>query len=317
MINSYIVDYSISNSLGIDFLLEHNIFPIHEEELFTLVATNNTSPNELLLTTFFKKPLKFIQVSPHIITWQIKNFHTLIQIFTLTTKALDNSHQNNSNNSYISDMIDTLILFAIQLKSSDIHMESLKNKVAIRFRIDGILHLIFTFNYEVSTLISSIIKLYATLDISQTRLPQNGRFSKIFNDKTYDFRVSIMPIINGESIVLRILDSDNSKVKLSDIGFDKKSYKTIHKIIQANQGLILVTGPTGSGKTTTLYSILNTLNSLEKKIITVEDPIEYDLAGISQININEDINLTYSHVLKNILRQDPDRIPVSFKYTDI
>ncbi len=313
-INSFIIDYSIAQDIGIEILKEHNIFPIQQQELFILVATSSKIPNELLLTTFFRTPIKFLQVSHQSILLQIQNFNLQHEIYTLSIKALNNSTKNDTNNSYISDMIDNIILFAIALQASDIHIESLKDSVVIRFRIDGVLYLYFTFDYEMYSLFSSILKLFANLDISQSRLPQSGRFSKTFNDnkesEAFDFRISTMPTINGESIVLRILDNKNSKVTLNDIGFDKYTFKTLNQIIHNHQGMILITGPTGSGKTTTLYSILNTLNTTSKKIITIEDPIEYNLKGIQQININEDINLDYDIVLKNILRQDPDIIMI-------
>ncbi len=321
MINRHIIDYSITNKIGLDIINKHDIFPMAYEELYILVATSNKNIDISLLDNLFHKPIKFMYVKEQDIQWQIENFNILYKIFDLGFKALNNSHNNNSNNSYIINMIDNIILFAIELKSSDIHIESLKSSMVIRFRIDGVLNLMFTFEYEMYGLFSSIIKLFSSLDISQTRLPQNSRFSKVFSDikgdkvftkesRAFDFRVSTMPTINGESIAIRILDNKNSKVKLQDIGFDKKTFKILSKIIQINQGMLLVTGPTGSGKTTTMYSILNTLNTISKKIITIEDPIEYNLEGIQQVNINEDINLDYSLVLKNILRQDPDIIMI-------
>ncbi len=310
MINSYIIDYSITKDLGLDIIKKHKIFPIQKQELFILVASSNTSHDENLLNSLFDTPIKFLDISPHCIDLKIKNFEILHKIHTLGINALNHTSRNDSNNSYIIDMVEYIILFAIKLKASDIHIESLKQSVVIRFRIDGVLHLIFTFEYAMYKLFSSIIKLFSNLDISQSRLPQNGRFSKTFNSSEYDFRVSTIPTINGESIVIRILDNKNSKVMLKDIGFNKQTFETLDKLIHLHQGMILVTGPTGSGKTTTLYSILNSLNSTSKKIITIEDPIEYNLQGIQQININEDIDLDYSLALKNILRQDPDIIMI-------
>ena len=309
MLNSYIIDYSIAKNIGVDVLSEYNIFPIQTQELFTLIASSDIDDSSFL-TTLFKTPIKFIQIPKQYIDLQIKYFDTRYEIFSFGLQALNNSSQNNKNNSYISSMLDKIIEFAITLNASDIHIESSKKSVVIRFRCDGIMHLIFTFQQEFYPLFSSIIKLYANLDISQTRLPQNGRFSKYFYNDSYDFRVSTIPTIMGESIVIRILDNKNSKITLKDIGFNNHTFNTLDKLIKLNQGMILVTGPTGSGKTTTLYSILNSLNTPSKKIITIEDPIEYNLTGIQQININEDINLNYTTALKSILRQDPDIIMV-------
>jgi general secretion pathway protein E len=310
MINSYIIDYTLSKKLGFSLLKKHQIFPIQKQDLFILIASSNQQNNELFLTTLFDMPIKFITVSKQSIQNKLLYYNIESNIHELGINASFSSFNNNSNNSYIIDMLDKIILYAIQLKSSDIHIESLKKSVIIRFRIDGILNLMFTFKYNMYNLFTSIIKLFAHLDISQTRLPQNGRFSKIFNAKEFDFRVSTIPTIDGESIVVRILDNKNANISLDKIGFNDYTLTNLNKLIYLHQGMILVTGPTGSGKTTTLYSILNDLNSTKKKIITIEDPIEYNLEGIQQININEDIQFDYSLALKNILRQDPDIIMI-------
>ena len=309
MINSYIVDYDLTKNIGLETIAKYKIFPIQKQELFTLVASANKDENKYL-NTIFNTPIKYIYTSQQEIDKKILNFELEYEIYTLGINALLNIANSNSNNSHIIKMIDKIVLFAIKLKASDIHIEALKQSVTIRFRIDGILQLIFTFEFKMYSLFSSIIKLLSNLDISQTKLPQNGRFSKLFNENEYDFRVSTIPTLNGESIVIRILDNKNSKIILKDIGLDNYTFDILNKLIHTHQGMILVTGPTGSGKTTTLYSILNTLNTTSKKIITIEDPIEYNLDGIQQININEDINLDYSLALKNILRQDPDIIMI-------
>jgi len=310
MIASHIIDYSLCNEIEIEELIKYNIFPIVKEELYILVARVEKEVDVESLSALFDAPIKFVEVSQNDIDNQLHNFNIYNKIYQLAIKTINHSEQSNSDNSYIIDMLDNIILFAIKQKASDIHIESLKQSVAIRFRIDGMLKLIFTFKYEMYSLFASIVKLFASLDISQIRLPQNGRFSKIFNGNDYDFRVSTMPTLNGESIVMRILDSKNSKIILKEVGFDNYIYQSLEKIINVHQGMILVTGPTGSGKTTTLYSILNTLNTVEKKIVTIEDPIEYNLAGVQQVSINEDINLDYALALKNTLRQDPDIIMI-------
>ena len=310
-INNYIIDYDLALNIGIKVLEEHEIFPIQQQDLFILVATAKKEQNELLLTSLFKTPIKFLYVDNKVIQFQIQNFDIQYEIFLLSNQALNYSMENNTDNSYMFQTTDKIILFAISLNASDIHFESLNDSIVIRFRIFGILYILFTFKLDMYPLFSSILKLFANLDISQNRLPQNGRFSKTFaNNKEFDFRISTMPTINGESIVLRILDNQNSKIMLKDIGFDDDAFKVLDKAIHSHQGMILVTGPTGSGKTTTLYSILNTLNTASKKILTIEDPIEYNLAGIQQVNINNDIKLDYEIVLKNILRQDPDVIMI-------
>jgi general secretion pathway protein E len=182
--------------------------------------------------------------------------------------------------------------------------------MTIRYRIDGYLEEVFRFKIEFFNILSSIIKLIALLDISQKRIPQDGRFTKNIDHLTYDFRVSILPTITGESIVLRILDNNTKEYQLDTLGMNIDNLNILKKSIQSRSGMILVTGPTGSGKTTTLYSILNALNIESKKIITVEDPVEYNISNIQQVNINDDIGLSFADVLKNILRQDPDIIMI-------
>ena len=226
-------------------------------------------------------------------------------LYKLANNALSNIHEDNEN-SYIINFIDDLLVFCISKNVSDIHFEALDNSIVIRVRIDGELNQIFRFDIKLFSLVSSIIKYFGNLDISQKRMPLNGRFTREINHKKYDIRISTMPTVYGESIVLRILDNDNIQKDINLIGLDNNTLKIIKESIQLTQGLILVTGPTGSGKTTTLYSMLSSLNSKNKKIITIEDPVEYKLDGIMQVNVNNAINLNYQTVLKNILRQDPD-----------
>jgi general secretion pathway protein E len=175
-------------------------------------------------------------------------------------------------------------------------------------RIDGRMKKFFIFKKELFRFLSSYIKLISNLDITQTRIPMDSRFSLNVSEKKYDFRVSTMPTVSGESIVLRILDKTNIEKNLNNLGFNESLLNEFKNIINLAQGLVLVAGPTGSGKTTTLYSLLKELNSEDKKIITVEDPVEYKIEDITQISINSKIGLNFELVLKNILRQDPDVI---------
>ncbi|MDZ7819406.1 MAG: GspE/PulE family protein [Aliarcobacter sp.] len=201
-----------------------------------------------------------------------------------------------------------LLLFSIELRSSDIHIEMYLDLVLFKFRIDGRLKIFFSFNSEFFKFISSYIKLISNLDMTQIRIPLDGRFSLEINEKNYDFRVSTMPTIDAESIVLRVLDNKNIDKNLQTLGLSPNLLEILNQSLLLTQGLILISGPTGSGKTTTLYSILKELNCEEKKIITVEDPVEYKIDSICQVAINNKIGLSFELVLKNILRQDPDVI---------
>ncbi len=158
--------------------------------------------------------------------------------------------------------------------------------------------------------LDSRLKLLSNLDIAEKRKPQDGRFTKIFSDKVYDFRVSTLPTIFGESVVLRILDKSKALVKLEEAGMNPLAYKKFTKGIKAPYGIMLVTGPTGSGKTTTLYGALNAIIDVKDKIITVEDPVEYQMAGIQQVQVNQNTGLTFATALRSILRQDPDKIMI-------
>ncbi len=301
----YDIDYNLVNNIGISILKQYNIVPIQEEELFLLIATSDMSQNIDTLVDIFHKSIKLIEVSQDSLEFEWQYLDFKLKLFSLANNAINNM-DIDKNNSYIIEFIDELFQFSITNNVSDIHYECLDKSIIIRFRIDGQLNQFFRFNISLYQLISSIIKYFGNLDIAQKRLPLNARFSRIIYDKSYDLRVSTMPTIYGESIVLRILDNGNIQKDLNQIGFEQHTLNTIQKNLKLTQGLILVTGPTGSGKTTTLYSMLNALNTKEKKIITIEDPVEYKLDGVMQVNINNDIDLNYHIVLKNILRQDPD-----------
>jgi general secretion pathway protein E len=305
-LNSYIINFELSNKLGIDILKQYNFFPIKEYEIYILVASVEGDNYGDKIANIFNKPIKFINISQNIFDFEINYFAYKYDIYKLAMKSISLKEQNKNDNSFIFQLSYKLFEFAIILQASDIHIETLKDSLIIRFRIDGILVQFFNLPYKLYPIISSILKLFASLDISQKRLPQNGRFSKTIDDDVYDFRLSTLPTISGESIVLRVLDNKKAFLKLEDIGFSDEVYQTILKNISIPQGMILITGPTGSGKTTTLYSILNELNGKNLKIISIEDPIEYNIDGISQVNINNDIGLDYEMVLKNLLRQDPD-----------
>lgn len=168
----------------------------------------------------------------------------------------------------------------------------------------------FRFNKDIYPPLSSRIKLLSNLDIAERRKPQDGRFSATVLQKTYDFRVSTLPIINGESIVLRILDKSKAMIKLEDAGMSQKNFNIFSEALKVPYGIVLVTGPTGSGKTTTLYGALNNLKSIDRKVITVEDPVEYQMNLIQQVQVNQKVGLTFANTLRSILRQDPDIIMI-------
>jgi type IV pilus assembly protein PilB len=203
-----------------------------------------------------------------------------------------------------------ILMNAIKSKASDIHIEPAEDVVRVRYRIDGILHPVLKLPVKIKNAVTSRLKILANLDISERRLPQDGRIKLKFENREIDFRVSTLPTLFGEKIVMRLLDKSNLQLDLTKLGFDEKPLNDFLEAIKKPYGMILVTGPTGSGKTTTLYSALTQLNKPEINIMTAEDPVEYNFFGINQVQIKEDIGLTFASALRSFLRQDPDIIMV-------
>lgn len=207
--------------------------------------------------------------------------------------------------------VDTLIQNAIDFGVSDIHIEPYEKKVRIRYRLDGKLLEVAEIPIQQKDAIISRVKVMASLDIAEKRRPQDGRIKVLKNGQNdIDLRISILPVQFGEKIVIRILDRSNLKLDLEALGFEERELELFRNAINQPYGLILVTGPTGSGKSTTLYSALNEINSEDKNIITIEDPIEYNLEGINQSQVHEEIGLTFAGILRSILRQDPNVVMV-------
>ncbi|HDS08946.1 MAG TPA: type II secretion system protein GspE, partial [Firmicutes bacterium] len=199
---------------------------------------------------------------------------------------------------------------AIARGASDIHIEPYEKSMRIRYRVDGVLFEELKPPLKIRDLITTRIKIMARLDIAERRVPQDGRIKIKTKKKEVDLSVSILPCIHGEKIVMRVLDKGNLSLDLTKLGFEQKSYEDFNKAIHTPWGMLLVTGPTGSGKTTTLYSALSTLNKTTENIMTSEDPVEYNLKGINQVQINADVGLTFAAALRAFLRQDPDIIMV-------
>jgi MSHA biogenesis protein MshE len=195
---------------------------------------------------------------------------------------------------------------AVQIRASDIHIEPQETRLQIRFRIDGVLHMQTEADSKIAGALALRLKLMSGLDISEKRLPQDGRFNVKLKNQAIDVRISTMPTQYGESVVMRLLSQSGGIPTLDRLGFPPEMLKRFRALFTQPQGMVLVTGPTGSGKTTTLYSVLSELNSVDTKIITVEDPVEYRLPGINQVQVNEKIELSFSRVLRASLRQDPD-----------
>ena len=207
-------------------------------------------------------------------------------------------------------LVNKVLSDAVKIRASDIHVEAYEKTVRVRYRMDGTLIEQTTLPYRLKGAIVSRIKIMANLDIAERRLPQDGRIKLAIGNRKIDLRVSVLPTIYGEKVVMRILDQSNLNLDLSKMGFSERALRDFQEALNSPFGMILVTGPTGSGKSTTLYSALSAVNTPDTNIMTAEDPVEYNLEGINQVNVNSDIGLTFAAALKSFLRQDPDIIMV-------
>jgi len=218
--------------------------------------------------------------------------------------------KSESDESAIMRLITLSIKDAIYRKGSDLHIEPSANDMSVRVRVDGVLHESFVFDMEIYHALVSRIKILGHLDISEKRKAQDGRFSMQIAEGSYDFRLSTTPTLYGESVVMRILDQQKILLKLEDLGFMDENLEVFSDIIHSPYGILLITGPTGSGKTTTLYAALNEIKNIQNKVLTIEDPIEYQLPLVQQVQVNEKVGFTFFSALKSFLRQDPDIIMV-------
>ena len=289
--------------------------PFKEDQDYVYVATSdplNYDALEALERVISLKPIKIylafsddIQVIFH----RIQVLHTTKTIVAEVKKELTTEgFKKDKEHSAIVKLILFIVKDAISKRASDIHIEPDESEMIVRSRIDGILQENFVFDKELYNALSSRIKLLGNLDISEKRVPQDGRFSLVVNEKDYDFRLSTTPTIFGESIVMRILDNDKVLLRLEDLGFEDETLEDFTNLIHSPNGIVLITGPTGSGKTTTLYAALNEIKNITNKVMTAEDPVEYRLPLVQQVQVNEKTGLTFSIAVKSFLRQDPDVI---------
>ena len=215
-----------------------------------------------------------------------------------------------ADSSPVKRLVNMVLLEAIRNRASDIHFEPFEDEFKMRYRIDGVLYEMLPPPKSIAVAIASRIKVMSNLDIAERRLPQDGRIELLVNNNPVDLRVAVLPTMFGESVVMRVLDRASVSLDLEKLGMREDETKTYRSLIGRPHGIMIVTGPTGSGKTTTLYAALNELNSIDVKILTSEDPVEYDIDGLVQVQINEDIGLTFARCLRSFLRQDPDIILV-------
>ncbi|RUM71390.1 MAG: general secretion pathway protein GspE [Sulfurovum sp.] len=313
------IDMKLFSQIPYKQLVKYNTIPIEETKLAVKIVFDDPFDmvaQDTMQRLFPNKPIQISIASPKQIQKYLQHLEMNESIKVLVSnirKELNQATtggQKKSNSPAVLKLIDIILKSAIYAVASDIHIEATGKSCVIRERVDGFLRQSFILDKDVFNPLVSRIKLLANIDIAEKRKPQDGRFSATLVKKDFDFRVSTLPTIHGESIVLRILDKTKVMLKLEDTGMSKEVYDIFFKAIHVPYGIVLVTGPTGSGKTTTLYGALNIIKNIKDKIITVEDPVEYQITGLQQVQVRSDIGLDFSTILKSILRQDPDKIMV-------
>ena len=317
-LDSIDMDYRLAERAPLAQLKKYYAIPVFEDDMNITVAFSdplNMEAQESLQRVFPRKIVKPAiaskkQIDSYLFKIELKN-----SVKGLVKKVRDELNsiatlEEQQEASSILLLIDVILKACIKGRASDIHIEPTEKNCMVRGRVDGKLVEMFIFEKDIYPPLASRLKLLSNLDIAEKRKPQDGRFSSMVGDREYDFRISTLPILYGESIVMRVLDKQKALVRLEDAGMDEESYKKFIKSLQAPYGIILVTGPTGSGKTTTLYGALNELRNIEDKVITVEDPVEYRMNLIQQVQVNAKVGLTFAAALRSILRQDPDKIMI-------
>jgi len=313
------IDMKLIKRLPLKQLLKYKVLPLYIEDEKVTVAFSNPNDFEAkgAIERFFHGKIMLTVLSRVEMIEEILNqLHTEEKVDEFTQDIKQDLEQGGNEKvdekalPAVVQLIDLILESAITKGTSDIHIEATEHYCLVRYRIDGLLQEYFRMEQAIFSPLSSRMKLLSSLDIAEKRKPQDGRFTKIVHGNIFDFRVSTLPTLFGESIVMRILDKTKSMVKLEDAGMNKISYEKFIKGIHAPYGIVLVTGPTGSGKTTTLYGALNEIKSVTDKTITVEDPVEYQMEGIQQVQINKNSDLDFPAALRSILRQDPDKIMI-------
>ena len=311
------IDYDLMSTFPTNLIKQSKVIPFKETEDYIYVATADPldyDALELVERTIVRKPIKvFIALSQdidNIIARFEKEKMTKLLVNNVKAELSGGMGVLEAENTAIDQLTHLVLKTAITQGGSDIHVEPAQYNFSIRIRVDGVLREIFSFTNEIYGAFVSKIKLLSNLDISEKRKSQDGRFSMKIDKNLYDFRVSTTPTLLGEAIVMRILDQQKILLKVEELGMSEENLEKFQKLITSPFGIVFVTGPTGSGKTTTLYAALNDIKSLENKVITVEDPVEYQIPLVQQIQANPKIGYGFAEALRTILRQDPDIVMI-------
>ncbi len=331
--DNFPIDQELFRSIPADLMLRYGFVPYRREGRTLSIVVSDPSDLPMIdeLAVLLATPIKVAVGARSAIESILKKSESSQRVLEEATESFtqlqllkeeENGEETLSVEKLTSDispvirLVDSTIFTAIQRRASDVHIETQDDSVHVKYRIDGVLQeAMRPIAKQFHSSIISRIKVMAELDIAEKRVPQDGRFKLRTPGKTIDFRVSIMPSVHGEDAVIRILDKESiseqfTELRLDILGFPDDELKRFRKYIREPYGMVLVTGPTGSGKTTTLYAALSEIKSVEDKIVTIEDPVEYQLKGITQIPINEKKGLTFARGLRSILRHDPDKIMV-------
>jgi type IV pilus assembly protein PilB len=326
------LDHELLRAIPADLMLRYGFVPYRREGQVLVIVVSDPTDLPMIdeLRVLLGTPIKVTVGTASAIQGMLKKSESSTRVLEEATESFqlqilreDEGGEDQltvekltTDQSPVIRLVDTTIYSAIQRRASDIHIETQDDAVYVKYRIDGVLQpAMRPIDKRFHSTIISRIKVMAELDIAEKRVPQDGRFKLRLPGKTIDFRVSVMPSVHGEDAVIRILDKESiseqfRELRLDILGFPEDELRRFRKYIAEPYGMVLVTGPTGSGKTTTLYGALSEIKSVEDKIITIEDPVEYQLKGITQIPINEKKGLTFARGLRSILRHDPDKIMV-------
>jgi type II secretory ATPase GspE/PulE/Tfp pilus assembly ATPase PilB-like protein len=331
-LTKFSIDHELFRAIPAELMLRYGFVPYRREGQALVIVVSDPTDLPMIdeLGVLLATPIKVTVGAPSTIQSILKKSESSQRVLEDATESFqlqilredeggDESltvEKLTADASPVIRLVDTTIYSAIQRRASDIHIETQDDAVHVKYRIDGVLQpAMRPIDKRFHSTIISRVKVMAELDIAEKRVPQDGRFKLRMPGKTIDFRVSIMPSVHGEDAVIRILDKESiseqfHELRLDILGFPEDELRRFRKYIAEPYGMVLVTGPTGSGKTTTLYAALSEIKSIEDKIITIEDPVEYQLRGITQIPINEKKGLTFARGLRSILRHDPDKIMV-------
>ena len=311
------IDYNLARKIPSAQLKHLGALPLKEDEVNVYVAFRDLFDVEVqdqIANIFNRKILKVVVCDTtkldKVLSKMELNESVSSLIAQIRQEISSTSTDDGGESSGILRLIETILKTAISSRASDIHIESSEKNCIVRCRIDGMLAEIFVFDKDIYPPLVSRLKMLSNLDIAEHRKPQDGRFSVQVLGRDYDFRISTLPVIHGESVVMRILDKTKAIIKLSELGMLEDNLAKFSRLTRTPYGMILVTGPTGSSKTTTRYAALNVIISVKKKMITVEDPVEYQMDMIQQVHVNEKAGLTFASSLRSILRQDPDIVMI-------